>query len=189
MNTLTASSDVPWALTSTCGWCTAPSRFALRCGSLGGRSTASSACPRTRPATRNGSKLPHQGAARVEEGQAAWPELNYSTAPGVLILHPSIPTIAPLQSRSANKLICPFLASQRPVSGLCAPGWTLGMPRATQGPQGRKSPVSTGLCESGQFSTVKVKTLGLTKYGQSEDPPLPNTVKVKTHTSSRRTSS
>ena len=26
----------------------------------------------------------------------AWPELNYSTAPGVLILHPSIPTIAPL---------------------------------------------------------------------------------------------
>ena len=26
----------------------------------------------------------------------AWPELNYATAPGVLILHPSIPTIAPL---------------------------------------------------------------------------------------------
>ena len=26
----------------------------------------------------------------------AWPELNYTTAPGVLILHPSIPTIAPL---------------------------------------------------------------------------------------------
>ena len=26
----------------------------------------------------------------------AWPELNYSTAPGVLILHPSTPTIAPL---------------------------------------------------------------------------------------------
>ena len=26
----------------------------------------------------------------------AWPELNYSTAPGVLILHPSIPAIAPL---------------------------------------------------------------------------------------------
>ena len=26
----------------------------------------------------------------------AWPGLNYSTAPGVLILHPSIPTIAPL---------------------------------------------------------------------------------------------
>ena len=26
----------------------------------------------------------------------AWPELNYSTAPGVLILHPSTPTIAPI---------------------------------------------------------------------------------------------
>ena len=26
----------------------------------------------------------------------AWPELNYSTAPGLLILHPSIPAIAPL---------------------------------------------------------------------------------------------
>ena len=26
----------------------------------------------------------------------AWPELNYTTAPGVLILHPSMPTIAPL---------------------------------------------------------------------------------------------
>ena len=26
----------------------------------------------------------------------AWPELNYTTAPGVLILHPSIPAIAPL---------------------------------------------------------------------------------------------
>ena len=26
----------------------------------------------------------------------AWPDLNYSTAPGVLILHPSTPTIAPL---------------------------------------------------------------------------------------------
>ena len=26
----------------------------------------------------------------------AWPELNYATAPGVLILHPSTPTIAPL---------------------------------------------------------------------------------------------
>ena len=26
----------------------------------------------------------------------AWPELNYSTAPGVLILHPSTPTITPL---------------------------------------------------------------------------------------------
>ena len=26
----------------------------------------------------------------------AWPELNYATAPGLPILHPSIPAIAPL---------------------------------------------------------------------------------------------
>ena len=26
----------------------------------------------------------------------AWPELNYTTAPGILILHPSTPVIAPL---------------------------------------------------------------------------------------------
>ena len=27
----------------------------------------------------------------------AWPSLNYTTAPGVLILHPSTPAIAPAQ--------------------------------------------------------------------------------------------
>ena len=30
----------------------------------------------------------------------AWPELNYSTAPGLLILHPSTPTIAPVATAS-----------------------------------------------------------------------------------------
>ena len=30
----------------------------------------------------------------------AWPELNYSTAPGVLILHPSTPAIPPAQQLS-----------------------------------------------------------------------------------------
>ena len=29
----------------------------------------------------------------------AWKDLNYSTAPGVLILHPSTPTIAPVDQR------------------------------------------------------------------------------------------
>ena len=38
-------------------------------------------------------------------------------------------TPAPAQSSPATPLVCPFLTSQRPVSGLCAPGWTLGMPR------------------------------------------------------------
>ena len=48
----------------------------------------------------------------------AWPKLNYATAPGVLILHPSTPAIAPLQSRSASELISSLPASQRPGSGL-----------------------------------------------------------------------
>ena len=33
----------------------------------------------------------------------AWPELNYSTAPGVLILYPSIPAIAPLSQGEAAR--------------------------------------------------------------------------------------
>ena len=32
----------------------------------------------------------------LEKIKIAWPELNYSTVPGVLILHPSTPAIAPL---------------------------------------------------------------------------------------------
>ena len=66
----------------------------------------------------------------------AWPELNYTTAPGVLILHPSIPAIAPLNQGQLSKLGLPIPASQRPVSGLCAPGWTLGrlkVPAASYG--------------------------------------------------------
>ena len=33
----------------------------------------------------------------------AWPELNYSTAPGLLILHPSTPTIAPLNQGQLDR--------------------------------------------------------------------------------------
>ena len=33
----------------------------------------------------------------------AWQELNYSTAPGVLILHPSTPTIAPLDQGQLSR--------------------------------------------------------------------------------------
>ena len=35
----------------------------------------------------------------------AWPDLNYSTAPGVLILHPSTPAIAPLNQGQLGRLI------------------------------------------------------------------------------------
>ena len=34
----------------------------------------------------------------------AWPDLNYSTAPGVLILHPSTPAIPSVRAASASKL-------------------------------------------------------------------------------------
>ena len=33
----------------------------------------------------------------------AWPDLNYSTAPGVLILHPSTPAIAPLNQGQLSR--------------------------------------------------------------------------------------
>ena len=37
-----------------------------------------------------------QAVRELKKIKLAWPELNYSTAPGVLILHPSTPAIAPL---------------------------------------------------------------------------------------------
>ena len=86
----------------------------------------------------------------------AWTELKYATAPGVLILHPSTPAIAPLNNPNsqANQ---PFPGRQRAVSGLSAPGWTLGIPPppAPESSEARKSLVSTGLCDSRELSTVK----------------------------------
>ena len=60
----------------------------------------------------------------------AWPELNYTTAPGLSDPAPFNPDHRTAQSRAARKLISPFPASQRPVSGLSASGWTLGLPHA-----------------------------------------------------------
>ena len=37
-----------------------------------------------------------QALRELKKIKLAWPDLNYSTAPGLLILHPSIPAIAPL---------------------------------------------------------------------------------------------
>ena len=83
------------------------------------------------------------------------------------LTHPGSPVIAPLNPRSARPLVSPFLTSQRAVSGLSASGWTLGIPPAPESSEARKSLVSTGLCESGQFSTVKQHTLQRRKYGQT----------------------
>ena len=51
MNALNALNAPPWALISTYGWSTAPSRSALPNGSLGGSCTASSGRTRTKLAT------------------------------------------------------------------------------------------------------------------------------------------
>ena len=56
----------------------------------------------------------------------AWPELFNGS--GRLDPASLDPGHRAAQSRSANKLISPFLTSQRPVSGLGAPGWTPGYP-------------------------------------------------------------
>ena len=37
--------------------------------------------------------------SELKKIKLAWPELNYSTAPGVLILHPSTPAITPSDHR------------------------------------------------------------------------------------------
>ena len=47
----------------------------------------------------------------------AWPDLNYTTAPGVLILHPSAPGHRAAQSKASYQAgISLFPASQRPVT-------------------------------------------------------------------------
>ena len=100
-------------------------------------------------------QLPHKGAPRVEEDQArlAGTELLDGSGPSdPASLDPGHPSA---QSRPARKLISHFPASQRPVSGLSASGWTAGTPPARELARIRKSPLSTGLCESGGFSSTK----------------------------------
>ena len=43
-----------------------------------------------------GSRNHRNGRYRALKIKVAWKDLNYSAAPGVLILHPSTPAIAPL---------------------------------------------------------------------------------------------
>ena len=76
--------------------CTGPSRFALRYVSPGGRCTASSGHTRTTPSTKKTVQNFRIKVLReLQKIKLAWPELNYSTAKGVLILLPSKPAIAP----------------------------------------------------------------------------------------------
>ena len=59
--------------------------------------------------------------------KTAWPQLNYATAPGILILHPSTPAIPPAPE-PLRLVKQPFLVPQRPVNGLSAAGWFCGCP-------------------------------------------------------------
>ena len=75
---------------------TAPLPSVLHYGPPGGRSTGSSA--RTRPERRqeHSEPLPHgMLAGGLKKIKVSWPELNYATAKGVLILSPSKPAIPP----------------------------------------------------------------------------------------------
>ena len=57
----------------------------------------------------------------------AWPELNYATAPGVLILHPSTPCHRAAQSRPARQARLPLsrLSAIAPLTALLrGSSWT-----------------------------------------------------------------
>ena len=72
-----------------------------RSASLGASCTASSAWIRTRPAMQTPFKCSAGNALReLKKIKLAWPELNYATAKGVLILYPSKPSIAPVEQLS-----------------------------------------------------------------------------------------
>ncbi len=72
--------------------------------SPGGSCTVSSVCTPPKPATNaNRPKFPPYKILReLKKIKLAWPELNYSIAPGVLILLPSTPAIPPAPDRPAT---------------------------------------------------------------------------------------
>ena len=87
----------------------------------------------------------------------AWPEMNYSTAPGVLILHPSTPAIAPLNNPNsqANQ---PFPGRQRAVSGLSASVGLSVSPPAPESSEGVNLLFPQACVISWELSTVKQHT-------------------------------
>ena len=92
---------------------------------LAGRCTVSSEAHPDKASDKQHSSnvSPRRVLRELKKIKLAWTELNYSTAPGVLILHPSTPAIAPVESIPTQvKLISRFGPSQRAVSGLCRVG-------------------------------------------------------------------
>ena len=101
MNTLTALKRCArWASISTSGWSTAPSLSALRCGSPGSSCTSQFGTDPAKASDKFESsaifrrQIALRELKKIKTGLAV--DLNYATEPGVLILHPSTPTIAPL---------------------------------------------------------------------------------------------
>ena len=76
----------------------------LRYASRGGRCTASSErTPDKASDKRTVLNFRYKVLRELKKIKLAWPELTYTTAPGVLILHPSIPTIAPLNQGQLSR--------------------------------------------------------------------------------------
>ena len=115
----------------------------------------------------NRSELPIQGSPRVKEDQNRLAGVELRDGQRGLDPASFNPGYRPAQSKPANELISPFPASRRPVSGPAHRVGLLGMPHNPERPGGRKSLISTGLCDSGQFSTCKVETPQAHKYVQS----------------------
>ena len=122
--------------------------------SLRGSCTVNSGRTRTRPATTkpfntSGTRC----SGELKKIKLAWSGLNYSTARGVLILHPSTPAPSGWTS-PANQLISPFpglsAARQRPFRFELDSKY----PPHSGVFRSRKSSIPTGLCESGKFSTT-----------------------------------
>ena len=115
----------------------------------------------------NRPELPIQGSPRVKEDQDRLAGVELRDGQRGLDPASFNPGYRPAQSRPANELISPFPASRRPVSGPACRVGLLGMPHNPERPGGRKSLISTGLCDSGQFSTCKAETPQAHKYVQS----------------------
>ena len=107
---------------------------------------------RVQPTEFTARNFQHKVLRELKKIKLAWAGVDLlegSGRPNPLALNPDHRTA---RTRPARKLISPFQASQRPVSGLSAPGWTLRCWTNLRIFIGRKSPISTGLCDSWEFS-------------------------------------
>ena len=78
----------------------------------------------------------------------AWPDLNYATALGLLILLPSTPTIAPL-NQGARPLVSPFPALSGPSAAFPGRVGLWGVPPRPESAEAVNRWFSTGLIRAG----------------------------------------